>query len=361
MATMSTTTRQYLTGTIAAAVVACALTAWLWGQLNEIWNGSGTVYEAQRPLIVFSTSGADRTYELRVLAEVEENGRLSMTFGFPSEEISYEEGWAHIPVDYTLTYVSADGTTAMSCPDGSDFAQVDYASLDKGTRAAVDLDLAADKQSALKVPPGATLPSPSAPEDPDSYGYWEANGSSMLIERDTVGWNRLTSDDGAIIWVEECVIEPPALWHDSEQTWFERGARTSLLVPQINLVDSSGTVTHQGSIDMYLSVARPSRMEALNAFPQFDTSYSGWTRSISSEWASSASLHYTPQSALVLQEVDSQQRKEVALLLYGAVSGMVGAAFVAAISNAVAFLSSRHRDRMLVGITRRPDTEDLDR
>jgi len=302
-----------------------AIGVWLIAASHGTWGPllypSSAVDSGARNLIVISTDGGERDYETVVNAEVDAHGeKFTMLVRSPglTDEPSSR-------IDFQIT-AAGPHSAMLRCPSLMRKPGT-YENLPSGVRTALDIDASGGLGSAINFAgdrasklDGTEYTTYAGMLGIDSESAWRTGD---FVER---GWQ----------WSVQCSLPRSAVWRSSPDN-----AESSLLIPQVNLVGTDGTVDHQTALSMWTSIERQSGVELAQSYPPAESFDAYWRyRSLDNQITlEKGTLRYTDQPTLLFAPRDLPVRQTQAWGIAGLVLGVGGSLVV---SWAVALVKLLH-------------------
>lgn len=328
----------------AGFALAIALGAISWHEVMPVQVFDPVVDQGARALLMVTTEGGNRDYDLQVRSSVAESGDLALTFFFTVDEVVYDSipDTGSLADPFTVSYsIAAAGDFApddFTCGTSEDpVPRQPFDQLPSGTQSALELDAAGGNQSALNYENADDL-------DVESGMYQEFSGSIWVVGPDTNYNERY--EDGGYTFAETCNLATEAIWRWDNSVEFDRAQRMSYLAPQINFSSMRSTTDFQRDIVSTLSIDRRPGLVLTEAYPSPNTgvgtySYQNSTYSNGNR-GEQGNLVYTDQPVFIFSDRDLAVQQSRLLFWGGAALGLAGALFVAALSKTVDIFTLRN-------------------
>lgn len=308
-------------------------------------------------LIVITGTEDALPYQVNVRTHVDESGDMEFDLYGLNTALN-DDSWQLVPIDFSIIFVSETLKEEIACgSEGSQAQDVRFTDLNTTAQDAVVSDYIGGEFSATNYgkkiraqvspsppPGGPILPTPHGTEPKPSP---EPNIEEVLSMGEVVdfkshsetigllgeapkGSGRWKDKDYDKVFSEHCRIPASYIWRSSKSSLFEQSARKTMMFPQFNfLVEGRKEIPEAYGLNVTTVVDTQPGHDMVGSFPNFEVGYNVWSTAVSAHVYEKKML-FTAHPMLLLENRDAAQRKEVVLIIYGALAGGSGTLLVLA-------------------------------
>ncbi|TWX38860.1 hypothetical protein ES689_09690 [Frigoribacterium sp. ACAM 257] len=312
--------------------------------------GQPTIDQGTRPLVMVTTTGGNRDYQLRVRNYVDDHGEYSFVLSIVDDDVTYDSGGNAFEVDVQITMAHLASSPGMSCgPESGVASTVETASLNAGARRMLAVDAnSGSRSSTLQATGGDDLDPAAGGGAPAPSGQapnLEALYDDFVFDRYTTQMSLLddsyvydtASESNGFTWAVECRIDNALVWRTTDAAEPVEQAQATFFAPEFDFGPQGTTSDYQRDMDITMSLARADGLDLVRSYPESEVGARDWRTTYSNQWngelGQEGNFGYATGPTFILANRDAVKEDQNFLLFGGVLLGLALTLFIRGLSD----------------------------